>query len=253
MARLFDDASSEYLWFNGAVITSEPITMSCWFNSNDITANQTLISLGNNGAQGVWRLAAMGGVGGDPVRAQKQSDAGATAQADTTTGFSANTWHHACAVFNSNTSRSAYLDGGSAATNTTSVTDPTADFTAVGTMLRSAATQFMSGRQADAAIWNVALTQSEIQALSKGFPAHLIRPQNLVAYWPLNGLQSPEVDLSGNANNLTLVGTAKANHAPIRMFTPYRSFLDEVAVGGFQPAWAARATRTIGMPGIGYA
>jgi hypothetical protein len=37
---------------------------------------------------------------------------------------------------------------------------------------------------------------------------------NLKGWWPLDGYQSPEPDLSGNGNNGTLTGTAQVLGAP---------------------------------------
>ena len=42
-----------------------------------------------------------------------------------------------------------------------------------------------TGRIADAAIWNAALTAAEIASLAKGMTCDKIRPQNLVFYAPL--------------------------------------------------------------------
>lgn len=89
-----------------------------------------------------------------------------------------------------------------------------------GGYLTGTATRFWPGRIADAAIWNIALTQTEITALSHGTRPYLIRPTALKGWWPLDGLVSPEVDLSGNANNGTLTGTSLAFGAPFLPFTP---------------------------------
>jgi len=77
-----------------------------------------------------------------------------------------------------------------------------------------------AGRLADAAIWNVILTPIEIAALAKGIRPKSIRRTALLGYWPVDGLQSPEPDLSGNVNNGTLTGTSAAFGPPIVPFTP---------------------------------
>jgi hypothetical protein len=76
------------------------------------------------------------------------------------------------------------------------------------------------GTIADVAVWNAVLSSAEVIALSKGARPHTIRPLSLVAFWPLDGLQSPEPDLSGGVFNGTLTGTAKAFGPPLAPFTP---------------------------------
>jgi hypothetical protein len=81
--------------------------------------------------------------------------------------------------------------------------------------------QFWDGSIADIAVWQgIVLTQTEITGLSKGTRPKDVRPGNIKAYWPLYGLQSPEPDLSGLANNGTLTGTASAFGPPYAPFTP---------------------------------
>lgn len=84
----------------------------------------------------------------------------------------------------------------------------------------SAANTGWNGRIADAAIWNTALTLAEMAALAKGARPYQIRRGSLVGYWPLDGLSSPEPDLSGNVNNGALTGTSLASGPPIMPFTP---------------------------------
>lgn len=85
----------------------------------------------------------------------------------------------------------------------------------------SAANNVLTGKIADAAFWvGAALAQGEATALARGARPYMIRPLQLKGYWPLDGLRSPEPDLSGNVNNLTLTGTALASGPPVAMFTP---------------------------------
>jgi hypothetical protein len=75
-------------------------------------------------------------------------------------------------------------------------------------------TILFNGRIAEAAIWNVALTDAEFLALARGVPPNRIRRQSLKGYWPLHGISSPEVDLSGLAHPGTITGAIAANHSP---------------------------------------
>ena len=58
-----------------------------------------------------------------------------------------------------------------------------------------------NGQIADLAIGTLTLTAGEMSALAAGFRPSNIRRTALVGYWPLDGLSSPEPDLSGNAFN----------------------------------------------------
>ena len=58
---------------------------------------------------------------------------------------------------------------------------------------------------AEAGIWGAALTDAEVAILALGAPAYSVRPGSLVAYWPLIGSASPEIELIGR-NEMTLQG-----------------------------------------------
>ena len=197
MARLFDDASNQSLTVESAVLTGPPITMACWFNSNDATIEQGLINIVDKDgpANPRWMLQIRGASVGDPIRLA--SEPSGFASVITTTGYSANTWHHACGIENSQTNRNVYIDGGSKGTDTT---DPgavsgTPDRTAIGRQMDSTPNAPMSGSIAEVGIWNVALTDAEVAVLADGFCPLLVRPQSLVLYVPL--IRDADQDIVG--------------------------------------------------------
>jgi hypothetical protein len=103
-----------------------------------------------------------------------------------------------------------------------------------------------NGRIALVAEWNSTLTAGEHLALAEGALPSTIRPKNLTGFWPLDGLQSPEPDFSGNANNGTLTGTALAPGPPVMPFTPrcWQQFIP-AAAPTFSPAWALNRNTVI--------
>jgi len=104
--------------------------------------------------------------------------ANGTRQATAAQTFLPNTWVHGAAVFNSVSSRQAYLYGISGTTNTqTSGTQDTANAVVVGASF--------IGDVAEVGVWNVALTAAEIASLAKGVRCDSIRPQSLTFYAPL--------------------------------------------------------------------
>lgn len=77
------------------------------------------------------------------------------------------------------------------------------------------ATHF-TGHIAETAIWSARLSAGEVQSLATGQSPANVQRANLVGYWPLLGLASPEPDLSGNLISAALTGTAAVNHCPCR-------------------------------------
>ena len=117
MARLFDDASSQYLAVGSTPVTAAPFSMAAWFNSDSDALQQAIISVGDTaGATNYFTLQARGNTGGDPVQVHVREGA-TSAVASTSSGYSANTWHHAAAVFASSSSHAVYLDGANKGTN----------------------------------------------------------------------------------------------------------------------------------------
>ena len=83
----------------------------------------------------------------------------------------------------------------------------------VGSVFSSIATAalFADGDIAEAGIWNVALTLSEIQSLAAGFAPIMIRPSALKHYVPVSGYHSPESEVVAPT---TTGGLATTNTPP---------------------------------------
>jgi len=212
MAYSFDGSTQYFSTLTGDLFADFPITMACWFITSNITTNQGLLNICDNatGGQGI-RLNAQGAVAGDPIRILSVGTA--TGSADTTTGFTANTWTHACGVFSSATSRTVYVNGGSPGTNTTnsSGTGENRLFQGV-TRAASAFSNYFSGSLAEVGVWNAALTADEVLSLARGMSPSLIRPQNLTIYAPLVR------DLIDRKSGLTITnngGATVSNHTRI--------------------------------------
>ena len=124
-------------------------------------------------------------------------------------------WHHVAGTFNVSSGNAyLYIDGtlsNSASTGLTGLSNAPLD-NIIGNGNSSDA--YFDGTIADVAIWSGVLTAQDIAALAAGMPPWLFRDQPLVGYWPLDGLQSPEPDLSGNQNNGTLTGTSRGTSGP---------------------------------------
>lgn len=227
MARSFIRANADVLTAGSAAATAPPFTMASWFRTDNIAVQQILTGFSTSGSANNFFSLSMSSTGA--IQATAQTTSGAAATSSTVVG-AANVWHHATAVFTSSASRAAYLDGGGKGTNTTNKSPTAPNRTTISSPTSSVA---MSGRIAEVAIWNVALTDAEILALSGGLAPPYVQPGALIGYWPVWGLHSPEIDLTANNRTMTLTGTAQADHAPVQPFSHRRwgtAPLIEVAV-----------------------
>lgn len=214
MARLFDDASSQFLEINVAPVTGTPLTMAAWFRPDNANLFQIIVSIvDKDTADDQFRLVTAGNAVGDPVQFAVRTSSG-TFTAVTTTGYSLNTWHHAVGVAASATDRRVFIDGGSKGVSTSSKIPSGLNRISIGRLGDSTPSNHFSGRIAEVVIWNVALTDVEVAVLAGGVSPLRVRPGNLKGYWPIFGA-SPETDFSGQGNNLTVTGATIADHAPV--------------------------------------
>lgn len=147
------------------------------------------------------------------------------ADVDLLASLSANTWTHIAMTYNG-TNYIAYKNGAVMAGTPFNIGDPL-DLGAQPYIGGVNGNNFWPGNLQDCAFWNVPLTAGEVGALARGMRPNKIRPTGLVRWWPIDGLASPEPDLSGNKLNLTVTGTALAAGAPLNLISPKRpNFLD---------------------------
>lgn len=207
MALEFDSGSSEGLLGSSTPVTAAPLTLACWAYLNNITAQHSLVAIPrSNNSIDYFTLDAAGNVGGDPLHATAR-DSGTSASAATSAGYSASTWFHAAAVFASATSRTVYLDGGSSGSNATSIVPASLDRVSVGYLGRSSPVNYADGLIAEVGIWNAALAAADIARLASGFSPVLIRPDALVAYYPLLDVTDPQLTRVGTGPSLAFTNT----------------------------------------------
>jgi len=230
MARYFD-GTGDYLYRNAAVKAAAPLTVACQYYNTNVAASVNIIGIGDNSAWSYFVL--WYNTAGDTIN-WAASSANNPASATTTTNISANTWHHICGVEASSTSRAVYLDGGNKGTNATSRTPGGLDVTAIGGLILPN-TYVMPGRLAEVAVWNVALSDSEVAQLALGLCPLLMRPGDLLAYWPLGGIYGRHINDLVGGYHLTSVGdVAWADH-PTKIWYPN---------SGIVVPWAAAAAPT---------
>lgn len=122
---------------------------------------------------------------------------------------------------------------------------PTTSFDAIGSdgTVGSTSPQ-VDGRIAEVGIWAGDIGAAGMAALAKGFSPLLVRPELLVAYFPLLGNDSPERDRVGGLSG-TITGTvAKADHP--RVYMPSRPRIQRYGAGAAPPAATFRGLMLMG-------
>lgn len=191
LARKFVAASSQHLSASGVPLTAVPLTMACWFNSDDVANQQTLMGIYASASTNQYTaLVLRGDQAGDPISANSRSAAAGIIHGNSATGYVANRWHHACGVWASTTSRTPYLDGGGNATETTSVSPTTPNTTSIGRHADVSPDSYMSGMILLPTIWNIALSADEVMRLASGAHPLTVQPGAIVGYWDWDGSQT---------------------------------------------------------------
>ncbi len=217
MAYQFN-GTNQYLSTAFPPVTAPPLTMVCWFRTNNVTSTQNLMEIGTDSGTGShgFRLFTMGALVGDPIQADYGSQGlptGQVAIAISTTGYTAANYFHAAAVFPDNQTATVFLNGGGSATATGTALTPAITRLRVGARVQNGALGlYRQGEIAEVGVWNAALTAAEIASLARGMTCDKVRPQNLVFYAPLvRNLQDVKGGLTITNNN----GATVANHPRI--------------------------------------
>lgn len=217
MARSFAGGSppAAYLSTSSLPVIAPPFSVAYWFN----VANVTDLFLGwstyRSSAIGYYFVGPRGDSAGDPIEAIADDGSGVASTAATSTSFSANTWQHACGVFASTSSVSAYLNGGGKATSTVTRAPVSLSTMAVGRLLYLGSA--LSGGAFSIAylgVWNAALTDDQVASLAAGYHPRTVRPGSLVACWDLGGFAGEhDLDRVGGYN-LTPSGSPTWSDSP---------------------------------------
>lgn len=206
MAYAFTTASSRYLSTSSTPVTAVPLTIAAWFNFPNTGANQAIVGINSVGDvnTNAFRLVFNGFNAVVAVTNAGPNVSSSTPAA--TTGI----WNHGCAVFAAVDSRTAYLNGVAATTNTSPLTPAFLSTVLVGASINgSTVAAQANGIIAEVGIWNVALSASEITSLARGASPQMVRPQSLVFCAPLI---RDLVDVRGGLTITNNNGATVANH-----------------------------------------
>lgn len=200
-------STSNYLELGSAIKSGAPMSVSAWGFTSITGAQQNIftINAATNTNDFQLYVDAANKVNWNAV------GAGSNAIATTTTTFSANTWFHMMGVEVSTSSRAAYLNGAGKGTNATARTPASLVRTVIGAF--HGATVLVpwapagTGRIAEVGVWSVALADADVATLALGVCPLLVHPESLIAYWPLIGTYSPEINLLSNTSVMSITGS----------------------------------------------
>jgi len=204
-------ATSDRLTNAGVGVNAAPLTFSCWFNPTSFASAQVLLNLHDTATAGeIFRLTVLNtGV----LRAGVFVSGVLTGNANSAASANVTAWNHCGCVFSSTTARHTYLNGTKGTVDTTSATPSgTLDEFRIGQTQTGSNGIIANSVVAEVGVWNAALLDDEMVALSKGFSPLLIARANLVFYRPLiRDLNSHHVGL-----NLATTGSPTVSvHPPI--------------------------------------
>lgn len=205
MSRVFDGTDDGCNATIGSMPTAVPVTLSAWvkMDASWATGTHTIVKLGDwSSYKDFFRIQALKNSSGT-TRFEAGSHHGSEKTALHGSSITDAQWYHVCGVFTSTTSRQVYVDGVAGTENTATSEPDAADFShlSIGASQTSGSNaNFLYGKIAEVAVWNVALTTTEIDKLKDGSCALFVREENLKGYWPIQGLYSGVGDTDGEVD-----------------------------------------------------
>lgn len=192
-------------------LAATPLTLAAWYRPSNTSGIRHILALGNSGDD------TQNAIRGNNATLQAASFAGgSSASADIAAALTVGTLVHVAGIFRGATDRSIYVNGGGRVNNTTSRTVSSFSRARIASRARTTVAEYGAGDIAEAAIWNIDLSDAEIAALGRGLSPLVIRPQFLVEYWPLLGRTSPEPGLIGSLPVTLTNSPTQASHPPMR-------------------------------------
>lgn len=186
MARSLN-GSDQYLRQGESPATGTPLTLAAWVYPTRSDRYEDFLGLSVSAANNTgWFLQLRGPDGARAAAVACVQGTFGIAPSDA--AFQLDTWQHIAGVFSADDSRRVYLDGQAGQFDSTPLAVSGTDCTTIGAWERlGERIAFFAGHAAEAAVWNAALGESDIAQLAGGDSPLLVRPANLLAYWPLGG------------------------------------------------------------------
>jgi hypothetical protein len=215
MSYAFDGANDT---LTGAFGTTYqiPMTIACWIKvAAHPVAGDIIMTVGKNAAATTDSFDIRSDTTDDVWGMRAIDSAAAASNAMYTLNIDA-TWTPIVAVYTSATDRKIYVGSYSnAGSSTQSRTVLDVGYVRLGEALNAAGDYV--GNIAEAAVWDKALSQAEIEAYCAGTAASGIGASDLIGYWPLNASNATQSNLGvDSAGDLTVTSaTYDADHPTI--------------------------------------
>lgn len=164
-ALLLDDSTSQYLEIDEAVVTEPPFTVLVVAQSDTATINQVPFAVANSGSSSeMWVSYWGGGNAGDPLI---WLAFGAAGSASTASGYSVNTPTLGTFLEESSSSRTAWINGGDADTDSSTKAPSGVNRTSIGRAGDLTPSTYFSGYICEIAVFNEALSDVKRQKLEQ--------------------------------------------------------------------------------------
>lgn len=183
MSRSFVAASSQYLETSSFPNGVLPVTIAAWFRPDSTSGFQRVVSWQSSSGQYVPGSILLNYPSAGNVSNQVYD--GFTNALPVGSGtFTTSEWNHA-AVISAVTASRTYLNGAVGSDVTYSaLAFVGSTYLEIGRLI---GTQYYHGRIAEVGVWSAELTAAEVSVLAKGYTPLEVRPQSLIAYYPLGG------------------------------------------------------------------
>lgn len=172
------DANTEVLNLGSAVVTAAPMTMSLWYYPYTVGSVQRRLGVIGYDAADHWNLM----IETTDVPRWRARASSLNSDAIATSQVNDNQWNHCCGVEASSTSRFVWLNGVKSPENTINRSPLLSNETSIGNRKWVGSESPALGRIAHFAVWNIALSDSDVAALAVGALPTEVRPDALVVY-----------------------------------------------------------------------
>jgi Concanavalin A-like lectin/glucanases superfamily len=214
-AREFESANVEYMTYSlTPAVVAVPFTFAIKLLINT-HQNQRFARMDYAADPNYFFEILQAGVGGSyALRVQQGLGGGSPAAASSSIAEpSVGSWHDAVGVCTSNASRLIYVDGTAGTPNTTDFGTPSHAPDRLAIAAVPGGTTTTDGALADFALWNVAFTQTDVDAFHAGTAPTSIQAANLKQWCQILGNDSPEPD-EVTVGTYAITGTASQVAGP---------------------------------------